>query len=125
MLLVVVVSSWCDVGHANPLIDANLVITNACFLADLLLKLADLMEKDKEYLEELEALDNGKPLGREGQYGTTADVFLAIAQFRYYAGWADKIQGKTIPIDGNMFCYTRREPVGVCGCIIPWNFVSA
>jgi aldehyde dehydrogenase (NAD+) len=89
---------------------------------DLLLKLADLMEKDKEYLEELEALDNGKPLGREGQYGTTADVFLAIAQFRYYAGWADKIQGKTIPVDGNMFCYTRREPVGVCGCIIPWNF---
>lgn len=85
-----------------------------------MLKLADLMERDKDYLEELEALDNGKPLGREGQYGTTADVFLAIAQFKYYAGWADKIQGKTIPIDGNFFCYTRREPVGVCGCIIPW-----
>jgi len=89
---------------------------------DLLLKLADLIERDREYLEELEALDNGKPLGREGQYGTTADVYLAIQQYRYYAGWADKIQGKTIPVEGNFFCYTRIEPVGVCGCIIPWNF---
>ena len=41
---------------------------------------------------------------------------------RYYAGWADKIQGKTIPIDGSYFCYTRHEPVGVIGQIIPWNF---
>jgi aldehyde dehydrogenase (NAD+) len=92
---------------------------------DLLLKLADLIERDREYLEELEALDNGKPLGREGQYGTTADVYLTIQQLRYYAGWADKLQGKTIPVDGNVFCYTRREPVGVCGCIIPWNFPLA
>lgn len=89
---------------------------------DLLLKLADLIERDREYLEELEALDNGKPLGREGQYGTTADVYLTVQQFRYYAGWADKLQGKTIPVNGNVFCYTRREPIGVCGCIIPWNF---
>lgn len=41
---------------------------------------------------------------------------------RYYAGWADKIHGKTIPLDGPYFCYTRHEPVGVCGQIIPWNF---
>src|SRR5205085_888053 len=50
------------------------------------------------------------------------DVKLTIACYRYYAGWADKIQGKTIPIDGSFFCYTRLEPVGVVGQIIPWNF---
>lgn len=89
---------------------------------DLMLKLADLIERDREYLERLEALDNGKPLGHEGQYGTAGDVHLVIQHYRYFAGWADKIQGKTVPVDGNYFCYTRREPVGVCGCIIPWNF---
>lgn len=91
----------------------------------LLNKLADLLERDMEYLEELEALDNGKPLGREGQYGTKVDVSLTIKMYRYAAGWADKITGKTIPVDGNVFCYTRREPVGVCGAIIPWNFPLA
>jgi len=91
----------------------------------LLNKLADLMERDTDYLEELESLDNGKPLGREGQYGTKVDVALTIKLYRYMAGWADKIQGKTIPVDGNTFCYTRREPVGVCGAIIPWNFPLA
>jgi len=89
---------------------------------DLLLKLADLIQRDHEYLEELESLDNGKPLGRNGQYGTFIDVMLAYQHFRYFAGWADKIQGTVIPVDGNNLCYTRREPVGVCGCIIPWNF---
>jgi aldehyde dehydrogenase (NAD+) len=126
----------CEVQEAGPAdVDKAVAAAKAAFeigspwrtmdatgRRDLLLKLANLMERDKEYLEELEALDNGKPLGRDGQYGTTADVFLSIAHYRYFAGWADKIQGKTIPIDGNMFCYTRREPVGVCGVIIPWNF---
>ena len=51
-----------------------------------------------------------------------ADLPLVIACYRYYAGWADKIQGKTIPISGDYFCYTRHEPVGVVGQIIPWNF---
>ena len=49
---------------------------------------------------------------------TTDEVTLC----RYYAGWADKNHGKTIPIDGNFLSYTRHEPVGVCGQIIPWNF---
>ena len=89
---------------------------------DLLLKLADLIERDRDYLERLEALDNGKPVGNEGQYGTKFDVHLTLQCFRYYAGWADKIQGSTIPVEGNVFCYTRKEPIGVCGCIIPWNF---
>jgi len=84
----------------------------------LLNKLADLIEKNADELARLEALDNGKPY----QVAKTADLPLVIACYRYYAGWADKIQGKTIPIAGNYFCYTRHEPVGVVGQIIPWNF---
>ncbi len=53
---------------------------------------------------------------------SAADLPLTIKCYRYYAGWADKIHGKTIPVDGNFFCYTRHEPVGVVGQIIPWNF---
>ena len=89
---------------------------------DLILKFADLVERDRDYLERLEALNNGKPLGHHGQYGTAIDIALVTKIFRYYAGWADKLSGQTIPVDGNNFCYTRREPVGVCVCIIPWNF---
>ena len=81
-------------------------------------RLADLMEKHKEELGILEALDNGKPYF----LAKAVDVPLSIACFRYFAGWADKIQGKTIPIQGDYFCYTRHEPVGVVGQIIPWNF---
>lgn len=46
---------------------------------------------------------------------------MAIKVLRYFAGWADKNHGKTVPLDGDFFCYTRHEPVGVCGQIIPWN----
>src|ERR1700680_3776059 len=81
-------------------------------------KLADLIEKNIEELAELEALDNGKPY----QVALTADLPLTIACYRYYAGWADKIQGKTIPVQGRYFTYTKHEPVGVVGQIIPWNF---
>ena len=81
-------------------------------------KLADLIEKNIDELAELETLDNGKPIG-ESRNG---DLPLVIDCFRYYAGWADKIHGQTIPIRGNYFCYTKREPVGVAGQIIPWNF---
>ena len=84
----------------------------------LLMKLADLMEARLEELAALETLDNGKPVND----ARAADLPLAIDCLRYYGGWADKIQGATIPIRGNYFCYTRREPVGVCGQIIPWNF---
>jgi aldehyde dehydrogenase (NAD+) len=84
----------------------------------LLYKLADLIEQNKEELAKLESLDNGKPLNDS----MTADLPLVIDCYRYYAGWADKIEGKTIPINGPYFCYTRHEPVGVVGQIIPWNF---
>ena len=53
------------------------------------------------------------------------DVALTISVYRYAAGWADKIAGDVIPVDGNSLCYTRKEPVGVCGAIIPWNFPLA
>jgi len=84
----------------------------------LLYKLADLMERDREYLASLESLDNGKPYND----AFNVDLGLVIKCFRYYAGWADKNHGKTIPLDGKFLCYTRHEPVGVCGQIIPWNF---
>jgi aldehyde dehydrogenase (NAD+) len=81
-------------------------------------RLADLIEKNADELAKLESLDNGKPY----KVALTADLPLTIACYRYFAGWADKIHGKTIPISGNYFCYTRHEPVGVAGQIIPWNF---
>ena len=84
----------------------------------LLNKLADLADKHVEELAALETLDNGKPI-RDSR---AADLPLVIDCLRYYAGWADKITGDTIPIRGNYFCYTRREPMGVAGQIIPWNF---
>ncbi|MGM9928087.1 MAG: aldehyde dehydrogenase family protein [Bacillus sp. (in: firmicutes)] len=84
----------------------------------LIYKLADLMEAHKEELAQLETLDNGKPINET----TNADVPLAIDHIRYYAGWTTKIMGQTIPVAGNYFNYTRHEPVGVVGQIIPWNF---
>lgn len=84
----------------------------------LMLKLADLIEANFDELAALETLDNGKPIND----ARAADLPLAIDCLRYYAGWCDKIHGDTIPIRGNNFCYTQREPLGVCGQIIPWNF---
>lgn len=84
----------------------------------LMYKLADLMEENKEALAQLETLDNGKPIRETAN----ADIPLAIEHMRYYAGWATKITGQTIPVAGPFFNYTRHEPVGVVGQIIPWNF---
>jgi aldehyde dehydrogenase (NAD+) len=84
----------------------------------LLLKLADAVESHMEELARLESLDNGKPFVDS----MAADLPLTAKCYRYYAGWADKVHGKTIPIEGNYFCYTRHEPIGVVGQIIPWNF---
>ncbi|HUE70069.1 MAG TPA: aldehyde dehydrogenase family protein [Pirellulaceae bacterium] len=81
-------------------------------------KLADLIEEEADELAALESLDNGKPV-RDAR---AADVALTIDCLRYYAGYADKIHGQTIPVRGNYFTYTRKEPVGVVGQIIPWNF---
>ena len=87
-------------------------------------KLADLLEQHTEEFATLETLDNGKPL----TVARAADVPLAVELFRYTAGWATKLEGSTIPLSvpytpGAMYhAYTLREPVGVVGQIIPWNF---
>src|SRR6266436_2012715 len=81
-------------------------------------KLADVIEKHADELAQLETLDNKKP----AHVARAADLPLTIACYHYYAGWADKNHGKTIPVSGNYFCYTKHEPVGVVGQIIPWNF---
>jgi acyl-CoA reductase-like NAD-dependent aldehyde dehydrogenase len=87
--------------------------------SQLMNKLADLIEQNAQELAQLEALDNGKPVSIAG----VVDVPLAGAHLRYYAGWPTKIEGETIPVSWpNMFVYTLKEPVGVCGQIIPWNF---
>jgi acyl-CoA reductase-like NAD-dependent aldehyde dehydrogenase len=81
--------------------------------------LADAMEARAEELAQIESLDNGKPVGL-AQY---VDVNGAIGHLRYFAGWPTKIEGGVLPVAApNMHCYTRREPVGVCAQIIPWNF---
>lgn len=86
--------------------------------ARLLLKLADLIEQHADELAQLETLDNGKPI-KESRW---VDVPQTVETFRYYAGWATKLEGETLNVNSNFFTYTQREPVGVVGQIIPWNF---
>jgi acyl-CoA reductase-like NAD-dependent aldehyde dehydrogenase len=86
--------------------------------ARLMLKIAELIDQHADELAELETLDNGKPL----TFSKAFDVPAAAETFRYYAGWVTKIYGETNPSDPAFFNYTLREPVGVCGQIIPWNF---
>ena len=83
-----------------------------------MMKLAALIDKNKEELAELETLNNGKPISET----RNVDVPFSVETFEYYAGLADKIHGDTIPVSGNFFNYTLREPAGVVGQIIPWNF---
>ncbi len=84
----------------------------------LIYRLADLIEKNADEFAQLESLDNGKPL----TLARAADVPLTIDHFRYMSGWATKIEGNTIPVPGDYFSYTLRQPIGVVGQIIPWNF---
>lgn len=84
----------------------------------LIYKLADLIEDNTKELAALETLDNGKPI----RDSLNVDIPGVAAVYRYFAGWADKIHGKTIPVNGPYMAYTRHEPVGVVGQIIPWNF---
>src|SRR5687768_15179269 len=84
----------------------------------ILYKLSKLIEEHSSELAALETADNGKPI-KESTY---VDLPQVAENFEYFAGWATKIEGETIPVPGQMFNYTLREPVGVCGQIIPWNF---
>jgi aldehyde dehydrogenase (NAD+) len=81
-------------------------------------KLADLIEKHRDELARIEALNNGKPY-TAAYHG---DLAMVIECIRYYAGWTDKLHGQTIPVNGEVFSFTLLEPVGVVGQIIPWNF---
>jgi acyl-CoA reductase-like NAD-dependent aldehyde dehydrogenase len=84
----------------------------------MLYKLSQLIEQHSAELAALETADNGKPI-KESLY---VDLPQVVENFEYFAGWATKIEGETIPVPGKMFNYTLREPIGVCGQIIPWNF---
>jgi aldehyde dehydrogenase (NAD+) len=84
----------------------------------LIWKLADLVEKNIDELAELETLDNGKPIF-ESRY---VDMPMVVDVFRYYAGLATKIHGETVNTFETAFTYTLREPIGVVGLIVPWNF---
>src|SRR6202047_4245164 len=84
----------------------------------LIWRLADLLEKNIEEFAELETLDNGKPIF-ESRY---VDMPMVVDVLRYYAGWATKIHGETVNAFETAFTYTLREPVGVVGMIVPWNF---
>uniref|UniRef100_UPI00398E4731 retinaldehyde dehydrogenase 3 n=1 Tax=Pristiophorus japonicus TaxID=55135 RepID=UPI00398E4731 len=84
----------------------------------LLCKWADLIERDRHILATLETMDTGKPFLQS----FAIDLEGCIRTLRYYAGWADKIHGKSIPVDDDFVMFTRHEPIGVCGQITPWNF---
>ena len=83
----------------------------------LMFKLADLVEQNAEELAALESLNSGKIIT-----DARGDMQGVVNTLRYYAGWADKIEGRTVPVRGNFLSYTLRQPVGVVGQIIPWNF---
>lgn len=84
----------------------------------LMFRLADLLEANIDEVARIETLNNGKPFFESRQI----DIPDVINVIRYYAGWADKIHGETIPVSGRVLNYTRHEPLGVVGAIVPWNF---
>ncbi|KAJ8658977.1 hypothetical protein O0I10_005359 [Lichtheimia ornata] len=120
----------CSVHSADAQdVDAAVAAANKCYnetwrkvapaeRGRLINKLADLMERDKDELATLDALDNGKAF----TVARDVDITDSIACFRYFAGWADKIHGKTIDTTHDKWCYTRHEPLGVVGAVIPWNY---
>jgi acyl-CoA reductase-like NAD-dependent aldehyde dehydrogenase len=84
-----------------------------------MLALAQSLEEHAEELAEIESVDNGKPV----KLAQFVDVMGSAGHLRYFAGWPTKIEGNVLPVTApNTHCYTRREPVGVCGQIVPWNF---
>jgi acyl-CoA reductase-like NAD-dependent aldehyde dehydrogenase len=107
------------VAAARGALEGPWRVAPAAQRAALINKLADLVEANADQLAQLESLDNGKPV----KLARIVDVGQTIAWFRHFAGWAERIHGDVIPVRlPDMHCYTRKEPVGVCGQIIPWNF---
>jgi acyl-CoA reductase-like NAD-dependent aldehyde dehydrogenase len=112
-----------DVDHAvraaRDAVEGTWAAISAADRGRLIGHLADLVEEHAQELAELESLDNGKPV----KLARSVDVAAAVAELRHFAGWPERIFGHVIPVaQPAMHCYTRREPVGVCGQIIPWNF---
>ncbi len=115
-------------GNSND-IDRAVQAAKATFSSDMwqnlhpaergriLYRVCQLIRKDLDELAKLESLDNGKPLQQ-----AKTDVEIAARYFEFYAGVADKIHGETIPVSPGYFDFTRREPFGVCGIIVPWNY---
>jgi aldehyde dehydrogenase (NAD+) len=91
--------------------------TSARQRGEMLYRLGELCLAHKDELARLETLNNGKPI-----FESLIDVRLTAATFKYYGGWADKLHGETVPVDGPFLNYTLREPLGVVGAIVPWNF---
>ena len=119
-----------EVAAAGPRdIDDAVAAARACFEGEawrslsprqrgaLLYRAADLLERQSDEMARLETLHNGKPL-----FESKIDVQMTVETLRYYAGWADKLGGQTLPVDGPFFAYTLREPTGVVAAIVPWNF---
>ena len=110
-------------------VDNAVLAARACFESEawrslsarkrgrLLTKAADLLETRLDEIARLETAHNGKTL-----FESKIELTMTVNTLRYYGGWADKITGDTLPVDGPFFCYTLREPVGVVGAIVPWNF---
>ena len=110
-------------------VDNAVAAARACFDSDawrglsarkrgrMLTTAGDLLESRLDEFARLETAHNGKTL-----FESKIELSMTVNTLRYYGGWADKITGDTLPVDGNFFCYTLREPVGVVGAIVPWNF---
>jgi len=106
------------VSAARKAFDGEWKTTTPETRGKLLVKLAELFERDADILASLESLDNGKAKS----IALTADVPMSAGTLRYYGGWADKITGQVIDTNSETLAYTKQEPIGVCGQIIPWNF---
>lgn len=124
----------CDVDAASPAdVDKAVAAASAAFNSGewrditghergaLMHKLADLVEKNAKILATIETWDNGKPY----LVALNDDIGEVLFCLRYYAGFADKLHGQTIPTNKNKFAYTLKQPLGVCGQIIPWNYPLA
>ena len=120
----------CEVAEAGAEdVDRAVRAARACFESDgwqkleprargrMLARAADLLESRAEEFARLETQQNGKPL-----FESKIDVAMSVETLRYYAGWADKVAGATLPVSPASFVYTLKEPVGVVGAIVPWNF---
>ena len=106
------------VAAARAALDGPWATVSARDRGRLLWKIGEKLLERADEIARLETLHNGKPIFESRQI----EIPASAECFQYYAGWADKIHGETIPVKGNYLTYTLREPVGVVAAIVPWNF---